>query len=808
MTLLRQNITFALRGLRRRPGFAGIAITTIALGIGAATAIYSVVDGVVFRPLAFNDPGRLVAVWQTYPQWRQEPILASMWDRIPLSIPEYRDWRAAQTVFSDVAIWAERRRMTLGGADRPEMVPVTRASASLLSVLDVSPTMGRYFTEQEDVLGGPAVAMVTYEAWVNRYQRDPNIMGRSVRLNDLPYTIIGVLPEGLTLSRTTSASGPPAFWTPVGQEADDANQRGNHSYIGLARLKPGVTLQHAAQETDRILRGETSPDKLGVRLEDLQSDQTRTVRKPLFVLLGAVGLLLLIACINVAVLLLGEASTREQEIAARIALGAGRTRIIAQLLTESVALAVVGALAGTALAWAGTRGLVALAPSRIPGLADVGMDWRVLGFALAAALGTGILFGLAPALALARSSPSQVFRGLSGQSAGGRGRLQRVLVAVELALSLMLLVGAALLSRSLNRLTAVDPGFRTDHLLAVRVTLPTTRFTDATAVRAFFRGASERLASLPGVAGVTAISNIPFGGGTNSSSIEIEGRPIGADEQHPEAQQRTISANYFQVMGIPLLAGRSFDENDRAGAPQVVIVSRLLGRRDFPNESPLGKHVKFQGTWWQVVGVVADSKYSSLAQDDQATLYAPVEQRVWSFMSFLVRTTVEPASLTPAIRAALHEVEPGAPFDGADRMTDLITRSFAEERFRALLIALFGVVAGVLAAVGMYGVTSRAVSRRTHEMGIRVALGATAGNVTGLMVRYTLNGVAIGIALGLAGALFASRALAPFLFGVTATDRASYLTSIVVLGAVSVVATWLPARRAAHVEPAAILRGE
>ncbi len=418
MTLLRQNITFALRGLRRRPGFAGIAITTIALGIGAATAIYSVVDGVVFRPLAFNDPGRLVAVWQTYPQWRQEPILASMWDRIPLSIPEYRDWRATQTVFSGVAIWAERRRMTLGGVDRPEMVAVTRASASLLSVLDVSPAMGRYFTAQEDVLGGPPVAMVTYEGWLNRYQRDPSILGRSVRLNDHPYTIVGVLPEGLTLSRTVSASGVADFWTPVGQEADDANQRGNHSYLGLARLKPGVTLQHAAQETDRILRGDASPDKRGVRLEEWQSDQTRTVRKPLFVLLAAVGLLLVIACINVAVLLLGEASAREQEIAARIALGAGRTRIIAQLLTESVALAVVGAVAGTALAWAGTRALVALAPPRIPGLADVGMDVRVLGFTLAAALGTGILFGLAPALVLAHASPSQVFRGLTGQSAG------------------------------------------------------------------------------------------------------------------------------------------------------------------------------------------------------------------------------------------------------------------------------------------------------------------------------------------------------------------------------------------------------
>jgi putative ABC transport system permease protein len=807
MSHVRQDIVFALRALRRRRAFAAIAITTIALGIGAATAIYSVVDGVVFRPLAFNEPGRLVAVWQTYPQWRQEPILVGMWDHIPLSIPEFRDWHAAQTVFSEVGIWADRRSMTLGDADRPEVVPVTETSASLLSVLDLSPALGRYFTQQEDVLGGPPVAMVTYESWVNRYQRDPNIVGHGVRLDDHPYTVIGVLPKGLNLSRTTSASGPSVFWTPVGQDSGDANQRGNHSYRGLARLKPGVTLKAATQETDRILRGAITPDKRGVRLEAWQDDQTRDVRKPLFVLLGAVGLLLLIACINVAVLLLGEASAREPEMAARIALGAGRRRIIAQLLTESVALAGVGAVAGTALAWAGTRVLVGLAPPRIPGIAGVGMDLRVLGFALGAALGTGVLFGLAPALALARSSPSHVFRGGSGQSAGGRGRLQRVLVAAELALSLMLLVGAALLSRSLNRLTAVDPGFRTDHLLSVNVALPRARFGDDAVARTFYRRAADRLAALPGVSGVTAISTVPFSGGNSSSSIEIEGRPLAPDERRPEAQQRTIFPNYFQVMGIPLLAGRAFNDTDREGAPLVLIVSRSLARRDFPNESPIGKRLRFQGEWRAIVGVVADTKYSSLSSDDQATLYAPAEQRA-TRPGFLVRTTVEPASLTAAIRAALHDVEPGAPFLRADRMTDMLARSFAEERFRAMLVVLFGLVAGVLAAVGMYGVTSRAVSRRTHEMGIRVALGASAANVTTLMVRFTLTGVAIGIAFGLAGALAASRALAPFLFGITANDRASYLAAIAVLGAVSVVATWLPARRAARVEPAMILRGE
>jgi predicted permease len=629
MSRLRQDTLFALRTLRRRPTFAAIAIATIALGIGAATAIYSVVDGVMFRPLPFREPGRLVAVWQTYPFWRKDPILGRSWDRISFSIPEFRDWRASQTSFSHVGIWAGRSGMSLGGTGTPEIVGVIRASSTLLDVLGTTPALGRMFTDGEDVVGGPPVLMVTWEAWQNRFQADPGIVGRVFRLDERPYTVVGVLPRGLSLSRTSSPAGDAIFWSPVGQEASDANNRGNHGYQGLGRLAPGVTVAHATEEADRILRGTESPDRRGVFLREWQVDQTRDVRKPLFVLLGAVGLLLLIACVNVAVLLLGEASAREQEIAARIALGAGRGRIIGQLLTESVSLASVGAVAGTALAWAGTRLLVALAPPRIPGLASVGIDLRVLGFTLAAAAGTGILFGLAPALTLARSSPSEVFRGASGQSGRGRGRLQRALVAAELALSLVLLVGASLLSRSLDRLTAVDPGFRADHLLAARITLPRTRYADSTVIREVYRRAAERLAALPGITAVTGISNVPFGGGNSSTSIEIEGRPVGPNERLHEMEQRTILPNYFEVLGIPLVAGRFFDANDRTGAPPVVIVSQMAARREFPDESPIGKRVRFQGTWREIVGVVADTKYRQLSMDDQATIYAPLEQRAW-----------------------------------------------------------------------------------------------------------------------------------------------------------------------------------
>lgn len=805
MSPILQDVTFALRTLRRRRAFTAVAVATIALGIGAATAIYSVVDGVLFRPLPFRDAGKLVAVWQTYPTWRTQPVLAFMWDRIPLSIPEYRDWRAAQTVFTEVGIWTRGNDMLLGGGDAPEMVRVARTSASLLDVLRVSPVIGRYFTPEEDVVGGPPVVLLSHAAWVARYQSSPDVIGRTVRLDEKPYTIIGVLPKGLELDRSAVSGPPPPFWTPMGQFVQDANERGNHSYNAIGRLKPGISMAQAATETDRILRGEATPDTRGVRLDELQVDQTRNVRKPLLMLLGAAGLLLLISCVNVAVLLLGEAAGREQEMAARIALGAGRRRLVAQLLTESVALSALGAIAGTALAFAGTRVLVALAPARIPGLADVGIDLRVLAFTLAVTAATGVIFGFAPALSLARVSPARVFRGSGGQSVAGHGRLQRVLVATELALSLTLLVGAALLTRSLDRLTAVDPGFRADHLLSVRVTLPRTQYGDSTLMREFYRAAAARLSAVPGVTGVTATSTPPFTGGGNSSTLAIEGQDPG--EEGTEAQQRTVLPTFFEVMEIPVLAGRSLTEDDRAGAPPVMVISRKEAERDFPGVSPLGKRVRFQGTWWDIVGVVGDTKYATLSTEDRPTVYTSAWQRML-VMGFQVRTSVDPGSVTSAVREALREVAPGVPPATVEIMASLIRNSSAEERYRTMLMSLFGALAAVLAAAGMYGVTSRAVSRRTREIGIRVALGATPGVVSRLFARQTLSGMVAGVLAGLAISLVASRALEPFLFGVAPHDVTAYVGSVALLVVVGVVASWVPARRVSRVQPARVLKTE
>lgn len=800
-----RDVRFALRTLRRRRAFATIAIVTLALGIGAATAIYTVVDGILFRPLPFRQPGQLIAVWNTYPYWKGDPILGRMWDGIPLSIPEWRDWNAGQKSFSAVAI-SNQSGMSLREEGQREVLTVGTASYTLLDVLGVSPALGRFFTPDEDAIHGAKVTVLSYENWQTRYGGDRHILNRPIHFDEGTYVVIGVLPKGFSIRH-----GQPAepFWIPVGQDSSNAVERSNHSFPALARLKPGVSLTAAITETDRFLRGDKPATQRGIRLEPWQADQTRQVRSPLLLLLAAAGLLLLIACVNVATLLLGEAANRRQELAARVAMGASRLRVLRQLLTEGLVLSLAGVIAGAGLAWAGTRLLVKLAPPRIPGLPDVHMDLRVLFFAMAAALLVGTAIGLAPGFTLAESGPADILRGSTGQSARGRGRLQTGLVAVECTLSVIMLVAAGLLSRSLFKLTSVDPGVRTENVLTLRTSLGVVG-RDTLRVRAFYINAAERLRAVPGVAGVTASSTTPFSGGSSSSSFEVEGEPQPTgpqDKVRHEAQQRTTLPGFFKEMGIPILEGRAYDERDISGAPLVLLVNQTLARRDWPHASPLGKRIKWQGAWREIIGIVGDSRYSKLSAPVEATVYAPFGQRS-AGMSFLVRGKDDPRPLLPQLKAELRAVEPDAVVTSSDLMTVQVKRSFAEERYRAVLIQLFGAIAALLAAVGMYGVTSRAVARRTREIGIRTALGAQARAVTRLVIRQSLVGVAIGAAAGLLGSLILARYLGQFLFGITATDPLTYVLMLAFLGVVTLGASWLPARRAGRVEPAVVLRGE
>ena len=794
------DLRFALRSLRRRPTFAAVTIATIALSIGAATAIYSVVDGVLFRSLPYHDAGRLVGVWQTDPDRRIQGILAPNWDRAPLDYTDFITWRAKQTSFVGVGVWTGFGAM-LPGDGGPEQVVGSRVSPGLFELLGVRPILGRTFLPGEDVVGGPHVTMLSYDAWTARFGGRQNIVGSTVRFDDVPYEIIGVLPKDFTLER--GKPGAP-FWIPAGQRPGDVGQH-NRGFRAIARLKPSVTSEQASVETRQLLNAGDPASNKGVRLTNVVREETRDVRAPLLILLGAVGLLLLIACVNVATLLLGEAATREVEMSARVALGATRGRIVRQLLTESVFLSIAGAALGAVLAWWGTKVIVALAPQRIPGILTAAVDARVLIVTLVAATATGMLFGLAPALMLSEAGPATLLR--AGQSVRGRAGLQRAMVATELALSVVLLVGAGLMSRSLQKLTVVDPGFRSDRLLAVRLSFADP-FRDTIQLRQFYTDALGRLAATPGVTGATAASNVPFTGGSSSSPYLLEGEGDAERKSHKhEVQQRVIAPNYFATTGIPIIAGRAFTADDRTDSPPVAIISEAAARRDFPNESAIGKRINYQGAWREIVGVARDVKFSRLSSPDQPSIYTSITQRI-SVMDIVVRTSGDPAASTARVREVVQDVGPTVAITGVEVMDALIRRSFSEERFRTALIDLFATIAAVLAAVGMFGVTSRAVSRRRHEVGIRVALGATGGSVVRMIVGHTLGGVAIGVVLGGLVAIAAARVLVPYLFGVSAYDPATYFGIAGLLVGVSVVASWVPARRAGRVEPAIVLRGE
>jgi putative ABC transport system permease protein len=793
------DVRFAVRSLRRRPVFAAVAIATIAIAIGAVTAIYSIVDGVLFRSLPFHDSGRIVAVWQTDSVSRGQPLLAAGWDRAPLDYTGFLVWRDQQTSFDGVGVWTSFESL-IPGAHGPELVDGLRVSPGLFELLGVHPVLGRTFLPGEDVLGGPHVTMVSYETWQSRFGGRGDVIGSSISLWDLPFTIVGVLPRGFTLER--GKPGAP-YWIPAGQDQGDVGAN-NHSFQGIGRLKHGVTIEQATMETARLLGSGQTGTRSGARIEGFVRDETRDVRAPLFILLGAVALLLAIACVNVATLLLGEAMTRDVEMSARVALGASRGRIVRQLLTESLLLSAAGATVGALLAWWGTKAMVALAPPGIPGIGLATVDGRVLAVTVASAAVTGVLFGLAPALTLSESSPATLLR--AGRTVRGRGGLQRAMIAVEVALSVVLLVGTGLLTRSLDKLSVVDAGFRPDHLLDVRLALDAYR--EAGHMRAFYMNAFSELSSLPGVVGVTGMSNSAFSGGHSSSMLLLPGESDASIREHRhEVRQHIVGDNFFATMGIAVLAGRPFTGEDRSGGPLVAVLSESAARRDFPTESAIGKRVKFHEEWYDVAGIVRDVKVTSLSGRDEPTIYTPFSQHPQR-MDLVVRTSADPAPMARSVRDALQRVAPEVAITAIDDVPSLIRRSFSEERFRAALMTLFACIAATLAAIGMYGVTSRAVARRAREVGIRIALGATTRSVVAMIVNQTLIGVAAGALAGAGAALLASRVLVPYLFGVTARDPMTYGVILGLVAIVSVLASWWPAQRAGRVEPASVLRAD
>ena len=819
-----RDAIFALRRLRRRPTFALIAVSTVALGIGAATSIYSVVDGVLLRPLPFRDPGRLVAVWQTINSWKTSDILGSMWDHVPLSIPHYLDLSRRASTLDGVAIWTSDDILLTDG-EQTARVRTYRVSASVLDVLGLRPALGRMIRPEEAVPGGPQVAMISYEAWQGRYGGAPDILGTTIHYEGGQFQIVGVLPRGLSLGRLGAmgepanlVEQPPVFWRPAGQDSASYTSRFMQNYTAIARVKRGVTLAEATADVDTVLN-ETAGERAGRSALVLpwKADQTRTVRGPLVLLLGGVVVLLLIACVNVAMLLIGEAFGREQEIGARLVLGATRRRVVGQLLIESVILTAVGATIGVALAAWGTRILVAVAPPGMPGLTGVHMDVRVLSFAIVLTGATGIVVGLAPALMLSDSEPGVAARAGAGHSGRGRAVVQRWTIAGQTALSVTLLVAAALLVQTLDRITRVDPGFRPDRLETVELAFPLDFMRDSLALQRFRVNVPLRLAGLPGVSGVTGVSLRPFAGmdGTTQFGMESDmiAAPGGKLARSPTArprqvQWRVILPNYFDVLGVRVRAGRAFNSTDGLNGDGVAIVSTALVQRDFGGRSPVGRRIFVYNRWLRVVGVVDDIHLRQLSSPFEATLYTPYTQPGVRGMTLVVRTTGDPAAETAAIRRAIAETEPRAVVTTIETTTSAIGRSYADERFRATLMSVFASLATVLAAVGLYGVTSRSVSRRSREMAIRSALGASRTTIVRTLLGATASGVLIGISAGELLAILASAALSPYLYGLTPTDFPTHLAVLSLLVAVCTFASAISIRANKRLDIAAALRVE
>jgi putative ABC transport system permease protein len=799
------DLRYAIRQLLRRPAFAGLAIGTVALAVGATTAIFSVVDSVLFRPLPYPEPSRLVAILNTYPHWREREILSRFWDNIQLSYPEYERLRDENTVYDVVAVHLNNPG-TYFGSERPEVISVGAASHTLDDVLRAPPALGRWFDATEDRPGGDPVAVVRDQFWRTRLGADSAALGRTIRIDDQVYTVIGVLPADFRFTNPNSTLTPDV-WVPIGRGADQFDE-GSHIFTGIGRLAPGVSLTQAQAETETILRGDRSPDVRGARVVSRKEQEVARARPVLLMVLGAVGLILLLACANVGNLLLGRAVERDQEIAVRLALGATRRRLSRLVLVESLVIAVAGGVVGTLLAWWGVGGLVALIPAGVPRLAEVGVDVRVLGFALGVSLLAGLLFGAAPLYAAQRRDVHERLKE-GARHTSGRARLQGGLVVAQVSLAVVLLVGSLLLVRSLVAVYDVDVGFERDGLLSFRLDLPPDRYDNAASVTAFYDALAERLRGVPGVTAASATSILPLGGVQSSSSVWPESYgPEDPDRAKPEVQRRVVGVDYFEMLGIELIAGRTFSESDRGDAPLVMVVSRQAVRELWEGRSPIGDRVMWNEQWWTVVGVVEDIRDRRPDTPPQRTVYVPFMQVGNPFRTITMRTAVPPLSLADDVHRVVGELDPLLPVARLQSMNQVMRSATADHRFRALLVSAFGLLAALLAGIGIFGVTAHAVARRTREVGVRVALGATKRDVLQLVLGRVGVLAGIGLALGLAGSVATGRVLQRFLFGVSPTDPATFAVIGALALGLALAAALVPALRAARSDPMEALRYE
>jgi putative ABC transport system permease protein len=802
----------------KRPGFALVAVITLALGIGANTAIFSVVNAVLLRALPYPHSERLAVLFETS---TKVPEMA-------VAYPDYLDWQARQTVFDDLAA-----RMPAGGIltgdGEPERITGRLVTASFFPTLGVQPQIGRFFNAAEDQPNAERVIVISYGLWQRRYGGDETVIGRGVRYNGESWTVIGVMPANFDFYGTANANND--FFMPLGRLTDQAYMHDRHSHTVwvMARLKPGVSMERAGAEMRTIAAqmAEAFPESHagnGIGMRSFLEDYVGDVRPALLVIMAAVAFVLLIACVNVANLLLARAAARQKEIAVRLALGASRWRIIRQLLTESVVLAVLGGALGLLLAAWGVELLLKLNPEGLPRLEQISIDPRVLGFTLLVTLITGIVFGLAPALQTTKVDLQDALKEGSRSASGSVGsrRLRGALVIAEIALSLVLLISAGLLLTSFRRLMQVDSGFDAHNVLTLRLRLPDIKYPEAAQTTGFLREVMSRVAALPGVERVSITTGLPLPFRTDQNGYWIEGQP---EPKLPQdwsgAANLSVSETYHEALGIHLLAGRLFTEHDTADSPLVVLVDDDFITRHFPNSSPnsvIGKRLRFGGdgeSWREIVGVVRHVRQDGLEQEGRVGIYRPWQQinPKWlanrsRAMDMVVKTTVEPESLVAAIRREVQAVDKDQPIANVSTLEALLDETLAPRRFSLLLLGLFALVALLLAMIGIYGVMSYAVTQRTREIGIRIALGAGSRAIFKQVVGHALLLTSAGVIIGLFAAALLTRLMASLLYGVSAIDLPTFLLTALLLIGVSLLASYLPARRATKVDPMIALRYE
>ena len=816
-----KDLRYAVRALRRNPGFTIVAIITLALGIGANTALFSVVNGVLLRPLPYAEPERLVAIRNTWDG--NADILGAI---SSVSPAEYFDYRDGTKTFEAFGVYTPAV-VSLTGDGEPERLPAVLLSAGVFPALGVAPAVGRVISSSEDV-PGVNVVVLGYGLWQRRFGGARDVVGKNIILDGTATTVVGVMPEGFRVPEQLSETDAAQLFVPLGLSRDSTMIRGSHFLSGVARLRRGVTPSQASADVASVARRFPAdfpndyPAKMnfvGGALPLLDSVVGR-VRPTLMVLLGAVGFVLLIACANVASLLLSRTEGRRREMAVRTALGAGRARLMRQMLVESVALSLTGGVVGIALAFLGTRFLVALRPPNIPRLDAIGVDFRVLLFALAASTVVGVIFGLLPAVNATRVNVQSMLReGGRGVAGGVRQGARRTLVISEVAIALVLLVGAGLMTRSFVQLLSVDPGYRVDHVLTVPISLPSSRYAETERVVRLYQELTRRVAGLPGVSSAGGVAGVPLVAERGDLGIEIEGRPVAPGETRRRADWQVVTPGYFKAIGMRLLRGRAIEETDLETTPGVVVINEALAKKYWQNDDPIGKRFKLGGKagpgMVTIVGIVADVRQASLAATPVGEMYlAHTQFRFWGggavmrSLNLVLRTTGEPSTLARAVRGEVAALDAQLPVGQFRTMEEVRGESVSQPRFLMFLFSTFSIVALAIAVIGIYGVIAYGVAQRRKEIGIRVALGAKPSSVAGMVVRQGMALAGVGIVAGLVLAFGLTRFLSSFLFAVTPTDPITMVLVAATLAIAALAASYVPALRATRTNPVEVLRGD